>query len=267
MRNEKFLGHNDRRKCYIKYVWGWVEKSVLEKLNIGDKAAVQEALDQIHTRSLEENPFRGIRTFSEVLSDRKKGHVTGNNEGQLPHEEEEWQQVSYRKKKANKPKVVNQERVTIFLYNIPENTTGSKIWSLFKSCGRIIDIILPKRRDVRGKRYGFVHTESKLEAGAIINNAKMDRSLGGKINMTINGSSGKHEKGNLKDKKASYVSQENGPKKDNRVEDDFSKRMFEFTELEIDEEVEKALLECKIGFSWFEESAAVMQEKMNDIGL
>ena len=49
-----------------------------------------------------------------------------------------------------------------------------------------------KKRDISGKRFGFVHTHSELEGGGIICNAKMDKKLGGggKICMTINGKTG-----------------------------------------------------------------------------
>lgn len=56
---------------------------------------------------------------------------------------------------------------------------------------------------------------------------------------------------------------------DNKKNEDipFSKKMFEFIEVEIDEEVEQALMESKIGYSWFEEEASVMQERFKDMGL
>lgn len=43
----------------------------------------------------------------------------------------------------------------------------------------------------------------------------------------------------------------------------FSKKMIEFIEVEIDEEVEQS----KIGYSWFEEDALIMQERFKDMGL
>ena len=45
------------------------------------------------------------------------------------------------------------------------------------------------------------------------------------------------------------------------------KKLFEFTEIEVDEEVELALLDCKISYSWFEENARELRGKLNDIGL
>ncbi|KAL1816839.1 hypothetical protein ACET3Z_019413 [Daucus carota] len=43
--------------------------------------------------------------------------------------------------------------------------------------------------------------------------------------------------------------------------------MFEFIETEIEEDVEKALLECKIGYTWFEESSEALQSKLQSMGL
>ncbi|KAL1826941.1 hypothetical protein ACET3Z_005353 [Daucus carota] len=52
-----------------------------------------------------------------------------------------------------------------------------------------------------------------------------------------------------------------------KEQEDFGKKLFEFTELEIDEEVESALMECKVGFTWFDENVKELQDKLNDIGL
>ncbi|KAL1831657.1 hypothetical protein ACET3Z_001308 [Daucus carota] len=264
-------------KLVNNFIWAHnhlVEKRVLERLNFGDRSAIQDALDQIHARSLDDNPFKGVRSYSEVLKNSEKGHATGFSVGDQPDpKEEEWQEVSYKRRQSARPKQGVNYRVTIFLHNIPENATGSQIWRLFKSCGHVLDIILPKKRDVRGSRYGFVHTISELEAGAIINNAKMDRALGGRISMSINGISNQQGRGQGKanwENKTNPKVNKNAESEKKEIpvnEEDFGKKMFEFTELEIDEEVETALLECKIGFSWFEESATIMQERLNDIGL
>lgn len=48
---------------------------------------------------------------------------------------------------------------------------------------------------------------------------------------------------------------------------DFGKKLIEFTEMEVDEDVEKALNKCKIGFTWFVENAENLQYKLRDIGL
>lgn len=42
--------------------------------------------------------------------------------------------------------------------------------------------------------------------------------------------------------------------------------MFEYTEAEVEEEVEKWLLDSKIGFTWMYERASSLQSKLNDVG-
>ncbi|KAL8131293.1 hypothetical protein AgCh_007282 [Apium graveolens] len=65
-----------------------------------------------------------------------------------------------------------------------------EIWDCFKRTGKVLDIILPRKRDKKGKRFGFVKTISELEAGTIILNAKENRGLGSKIKMSLNGKQG-----------------------------------------------------------------------------
>ncbi|KAL1809023.1 hypothetical protein ACET3Z_026013 [Daucus carota] len=185
-----------------------------------------------------------------------------------------WKEVSYKKKSKGIPRGSSQAAFSIFLYDIPDTSTGKDIWGLFKECGKIIDIILPRKRDIKGKRFGFVHTTDEKEAGAIINNAKMDRRLGSKIKMTINETKRRQgmnadAKKDFKEPQASNQKKEKEPKRqeENSEDTDFSKKLFEFTEVEVDEEVESALLGYKIGYTWFEESTKGLQEKLDDIGL
>ena len=171
----------DRR--LLNFIWAhndWVEKEVLERLNIEDATAVNEALNQIHHNSLSEQTnsqgtvSKSGRSFKDVLSNN------GNQQGG-------WKQAIHRKQKRPLADFKRKENITVFLHGIPEDTMGREIWDLFKSCGNVLDIILPRRRDARGKRYGFLKTTSEKEAGAIISNAKMNKTLGSKIRMSING--------------------------------------------------------------------------------
>ncbi|KAL1826323.1 hypothetical protein ACET3Z_004735 [Daucus carota] len=50
-------------------------------------------------------------------------------------------------------------------------------------------------------------------------------------------------------------------------EEPFGKKMFEFIEVEIDEEVEEALMECNIGYTWFEMEVNKLQEIFQDMNL
>lgn len=282
-------------KQLLSFIWAhneWVDREVLERLNVREEAAVNVALDQIHKRSLEAFKYQSgkeelSRTYMDVLGNTK-GFQSGENRAL----QNEWKQVKSRKRKDTSPGKQSKGVVTIFLHNIPVEATGREIWSLFQSCGRVVDIILPRKRDISGKRYGFIHTDSEREAGAIINNAKMDRLLGNRIKMTINngvsnpkiGKGAKEtipsmnfNRGRIAKEdviKSSNKEEKVGDSIKNSGEDDkaegnisFSKKMFEFIEVEIDEEVEQALLGCKIGYTWFDAEVESLQETFIQMGL
>lgn len=131
----------------------------MERLNVGEKKAIGEALDQIHWRSIEEstntmagNNKSGIfqrvgrrdKTYKEVLSDLKQEAKNDLDDG--------WTKVSYRKKTSlNQSYRRADQATTIFLHNIPEDTSGRDLWSLFQSCGNIIDISCQRREMSKGR--------------------------------------------------------------------------------------------------------------------
>ena len=298
-------GWNTEGKHLNQFIWAHnhlVDTDILERLNIGDEKATAIALEQIHYRSLEghrnlggkqqhRNPEPSM-TYREALN--RHGNPGFSNTMNL---NSGWTQVNHRKKTRSSPSGAVNRGTSIFLYGIPDDATGKDIWNLFKGCGVILDIILPKKRDKKGMRFGFVKTTDEREAGAIINNAKMEKGLGRKIKMSINlvsnqtASTGlgenKHKAFSAPPRKPDGFSnnplkmpQENhaeipkvtktpveGNKFKKEVEADFSKKMFEFTEVEVDVEVEKALLESKIGYTWFEEDVKTMQDRFNDMNL
>lgn len=140
---------------------------------------------------------------------------------------------------------------------------------MFKACGNNLDIILPKKRDRNGKRYGFAHTHDEKEAGVIINNAKMEK-LGRKINMRINSAEeapGFKDSNPNRGKSGSDPRSPHKDKKQEEPEQDFEKKMFEFTEVEVDEEIKSALLDCKVAYSWFDEDAINLNSNLMDMGL
>ncbi|KAL1832841.1 hypothetical protein ACET3Z_002492 [Daucus carota] len=279
-----------RRESYadnqlLKFIWAHnrlVDKEVLVQLNIGDETAIRSALEQIHTRSLNGLGVGKItskgytpKSYSEVLvnSKAREDHtdslVGETNEG-------EWTKVSY-KKRTPVRNVLRSPIATIFLHSIPDGATGAEIWNLFKGCGNILDIILPKKRDRLGKRFGFVKTTDDKEAGAIICNAKQDKRLGSKISMTINGKKENSPSHKQPASERAFKSQgvevpvkattNKGDSNTQLKEVPFGKRMFEFTEVEVDFEVEKALLDSKVGITWFEEEVSVLKERFRDMGL
>lgn len=257
-------------KKLINFIWAqneWVDKNILERLNSRDAGAVNEALEQIHARSLEVkkeqqgfvNPSK--RSFSDVLQDQINTRQDPNYEN-LGN----WKQVTYRKTKKDNKVYKNAEIFTIFLHDIPEAAQSKEIWQLFQACGQIRDIILPRKRDRNGKRIGFVQTHSEKEAGAVISNAKMDKRLGRKIRMSIN----TREKEDVRDTPRHKENDRKEKIEKNQKDKEemcFGKKMFEFIEVEIDEQVEEALLESKIGYTWLEMRADNLLENLIDMGL
>ncbi|KAL1822527.1 hypothetical protein ACET3Z_009305 [Daucus carota] len=93
----------------LKFIWAHnnlVDREVLAKLNIGDKSATEEALNQIHFRSLgipntkvaplNEKTFSSKSYREALLNPRAQREVSeGSEEG-------EWQEVSYKKKRSVK---------------------------------------------------------------------------------------------------------------------------------------------------------------------
>lgn len=101
-------------------------------------------------------------------------------------EDSEWTVVH---RKHSHPKNGKKPVFSIFIYNIPTDATSKVIWNLFKDCGKVLDIILPRKRDKKNKRFGFVLTTSEEEAGLIIPNAKEKGGVDSRICMTINNQS------------------------------------------------------------------------------
>lgn len=76
--------------------------------------------------------------------------------------------------------------------------------------------------------------------------------------------SGSFKKTNLI--KGHNTEEEHRDKVKNSVELTESNRMFEYIDAEIKEEVEKGLLESKLGFTWKDENANILQEALTSVG-
>jgi hypothetical protein len=51
---------------------------------------------------------------------------------------------------------LEQETTSFFFTNFPEEIQVVELWSLFAKEGRVSEVYIPKKRDVRGNRFGFV---------------------------------------------------------------------------------------------------------------
>lgn len=113
----------------------------------------------------------------------KDSEAKMSNEKQKSTSSEEWILVQRRKKVT---KTIVNPSFTIFLYNFPLDILVKRMCEEIKSCGKVLDIILPRKRDKRNKRFGFIKTSSEEEAGLIILNAKEKGGLISRIRMRIN---------------------------------------------------------------------------------
>lgn len=104
-------------------------------------------------------------TYAHILGKKKEGINLG------------WTIVMNKKKRTIRDKSTNQG-CTIFVTKIPDTASTMEIWDYFKQKGKILDIVLPKKRDKCNNRIGFVKTESELEAGVIISNLEQLKGLG-----------------------------------------------------------------------------------------
>ncbi|KAK1403272.1 hypothetical protein POM88_002877 [Heracleum sosnowskyi] len=259
-----------------------IDKEVLFRFRNGDRQAITEALNQIHWRSLKkthhiEGTQKGMsnvgahnwvlttnRSFAEVVKSKEDGETL--------EEGNEWTLVQKRSKEKKSPV---REVSTIFMVNIPIEISARALWSFFKECGKIIDIILPRKRDKNGKRIGFIKTISELEAGVIICNAKEKGGLVGKIALSINNATNRVEKQSTHERNEKNLEKESLKttsskkkevgKSEGGAEDqnDFGKRMFEYIEAETDEDVEIGLYQR---LTWLDETPEALQDKLSVLG-
>lgn len=226
-----------------------VDKEVPIRFRNGEKQAVTESLNQIHWRSLkmkrDEDKGRKVgfsNVKEELVLKASKSYaeiVKTNGDTRVENDSNGWTLVQRRKFKE---KVGLKNDVgTIFMVNIPLAATAKGIWDFFKSCGKIKDIILPRKRDKNGKRIGFIKVVSEIEPGLVISNVKEKGSLTSRIVMSINSSQKKVDiNNNLQE---NNMGDKNGRKipRTTDQKDDCSKKMFEYIEAEVDEEVETGL--------------------------
>ncbi|KAL1817101.1 hypothetical protein ACET3Z_019675 [Daucus carota] len=128
----------DETKLVKNFIWAhnyWVKKDILEKLNIGDESVIQEALDQIHSRSLMEKAKESRKTYrSTLMEDHGEAGLVMDAAFHPRKEEEEWHTVSYKKRRSVLPDKNKRDSVTtIFLHNIPDDSTGKVLPMEFSS--------------------------------------------------------------------------------------------------------------------------------------
>ncbi|KAK1398520.1 hypothetical protein POM88_008383 [Heracleum sosnowskyi] len=195
------------------FIWAHkdlVDENVMNTCFLGEKQAITEALNMIHWRSLKNRHHDKLegtkyyKTYAEVVKNVRVPERR-MEEGDL---KEEWKVVNRTKKKVKKD-----------------------------------DIILPKKRDKKNKRFGFVKTESEQEAGKIIYEEAL--------------------KNNRSDtKSAKKVENDKTLKQD---DEELIDRMFKYTEAVVDEEIEKGLYQTKVVLTKAEEHADTVQGAIQEL--
>ncbi|GKV32336.1 hypothetical protein SLEP1_g40952 [Rubroshorea leprosula] len=66
------------------------------------------------------------------------------------------QRQGYRNKVAEYSSQVAGWSSNFFFYNFPEELEAKFLWNSFQMYGKVVDVYIPRNRDKRGKRYGFV---------------------------------------------------------------------------------------------------------------
>lgn len=183
------------------------------------------------------------------------------NKGRIVNEWNEVRANVRREKEVGK----KENGCTIFMYKIPDDTTSRDLLDLFKSCGNVKDVILPRKRDKRNNRIGFIKVKNELEAGELINNIKQSKGLGRRLSLSINQESNKEvSKTDLPNQRVSTPVNKGHPhRKENKVKEvsvvlqdlqkdldkkDYNSR-FEYIEAETDPNIEEVFEKSLVGIS------------------
>lgn len=156
----------DGEKILRDFVWAYrdlVDRNSGDRFFKGDPKVINAVLNQIHWRSLDAISIsmrglaeeREINSYKQTLVGNKDDNTSKNSnlDGKRSSiNEEGWTLVQRRKRGI---KSSDKSLFTIFMYNVPFDVPAKSMWSELKGCGKIIDIILPRKRDKRNRRIGF----------------------------------------------------------------------------------------------------------------
>lgn len=134
-----------------------IEPSIFRDAVNGDDKALSFALGQIHHRTL---PPKG----PEVCENNQASYRDTLNLNRNPSQASSCRSPSKSGHYAKKAK----ETHTIFFSGFHESTQPKEVWQFFKRNGRIKDIILPRKKDKYGNKFGFIIMESRGEAEQLI---------------------------------------------------------------------------------------------------
>lgn len=212
------VGKEEIMLNFIKEHRTLIEEDVFSEALKGDDKAISFALGQIHHRYLEgwQQKSGGTvkRTYKEILL--KVGEKE-NEDNLLKDRHDRSQNREIKKKEYSK----SRQSKTVFFTGFPENVLAKNLWILFKNVVRIKDIILPKKKDKRNKRYGFIKVKNYEMAERLIKTFKGYKMRGYTLQMCYARDEKRKESSLQGDKKISPLQ---GDKKFSTIHSHISKR-------------------------------------------
>ena len=136
-----------------------IESSVLRDALQGDDKALSLALGQIHHHSLDSK----LQAKSPPLGSDSSSY----REALLKEGAKKPVQRS-RKGVFNQAPKTHKKVHSVFFSGIQDSDHPKNLWLFFKKAGKIKDLILPKKKDKNGNRYGFIIMENEEEVSSII---------------------------------------------------------------------------------------------------
>lgn len=136
-----------------------VEPTVFKDAMKGSDKALSLALGQIHHKTLPNLPPKPpLKTYKEALQSPVK---------KLPEKEMPPPKFAPTKMAAANTSATSG-KVSIFFTGFDETIHARELWQMFKKAGTVKDIILPRRKDRFGNKFGFVIASNFQEAEKII---------------------------------------------------------------------------------------------------
>lgn len=168
----------------------WIDPNTQVLVVEGDEDGITTTANQIHYKSLKnikEEEYKdefGAKSYVEAVLGARKESDKKNMEGFLRPEKEndkEWQLVSMKKN-------INEKidgRATIFVAKIPRKAKAKEVWDFFKTTWKVLDIILPRKKDVNGNIICFFKVDTDKTARGIMENVRSKKLLGSKLDLKL----------------------------------------------------------------------------------
>ncbi|KAK1363684.1 hypothetical protein POM88_039245 [Heracleum sosnowskyi] len=168
---EEVLRMDNLLQDLLKSQYHWIDLNTKKSPVNHEVDVVEMALNQIHFNSLGKGREK-VRDKNNQLSYAEivlKGK--GENDG--------WRKVTYKKKHPAK------SRATVFISKIPIKAKAKDVWNFFTGNGKVIDIVLPKKKDKFKNIIEFVKTSSWQEAKELVEKSRDELFLGERMSISL----------------------------------------------------------------------------------